>query len=114
MSMILRAQGLKQRPTYDQVLGSVLRGSGGGIDFALPDRTATFIRQPLEYQNLLTNNFIDSQKTARTYIKTTKERYYCQRTIIWLIWFIAKICTSILYKWGIFGIRDSSIRFQFN
>ena len=61
--------GLSKRPTYDQVLGNVLRGSGGGIDFAFPDRTATFIRNSPEYQNLLTNDFIDLQKSQENMLK---------------------------------------------
>ena len=70
------AQGLKQRPTYDEVLGSVLRGSGGGIDLKFPDRTATFIRQSLEYQNLLTNDFIDLHKHRENILKQ-QQRCYC-------------------------------------
>jgi len=56
-------KGLTLRPTYDQVLLSYLKG----VDIPKPDRTATFITKPLQYQNLLSNDFIDLQKQEIIY-----------------------------------------------
>ena len=48
-------KGLSLRPTYDQVLLSYL---SGGPNIPKPDRTATFIRESLQYQNLLNKKII--------------------------------------------------------
>ena len=55
-------QGLERRQTYDEVLGYLERGGGPGYDIAFPNRTASFIRNSPQYQNLLTSDFVDLQK----------------------------------------------------
>ena len=52
-------KGLSLRPTYDQILLSYL---SGGPDIKKPDRTARFIRESPQYQDLLKTDFIDLQK----------------------------------------------------
>ena len=52
-------KGLSLRPTYDQILLSYL---SGGPDIKKPDRTAKFIRESPQYQDLLKTDFIDLQK----------------------------------------------------
>ena len=61
-------KGLTLRPTYDQVLLSYLKG----VDIPKPDRTATFITKSLQYQNLLSNDFIDLQKQENNILKAQK------------------------------------------
>ena len=61
-------KGLTLRPTYDQVLLSYLNG----INIPKPDRTAGFIRDSLQYQNLLSNDFIDLQKQENNILKAQK------------------------------------------
>ena len=65
-------KGLTLRPTYDQVLSSYLSGEP---DIPKPDRTAGFIRKSLQYQNLLSNDFIDLQKQENNILKAQKERF---------------------------------------
>ena len=62
-------KGLTLRPTYDQVLQSYL---SGGPYIPKPDRTATFITKSLQYQNLLSNDFIDLQKQENNILKAQK------------------------------------------
>ena len=62
-------KGLTLRPTYDQVLQSYL---SGGPNIPKPDRTATFITKSLQYQNLLSNDFIDLQKQENNILKAQK------------------------------------------
>ena len=64
-------KGLSLRPTYDQVLLSYLKG----VDIPKPDRTARFIRESLQYQNLLPNDFIDLQKQENNILKTQQEMF---------------------------------------
>ena len=62
-------KGLTLRPTYDQILLSYLKG----VDIPKPDRTATFITKSLQYQNLLSNDFIDLQKQENNILKAQKK-----------------------------------------
>ena len=63
-------KGLTLRPTYDQVLLSYLKG----VDIPKPDRTATFITKSLQYQNLLSNDFIDLQKQENNILQAQKRQ----------------------------------------
>ena len=63
-------KGLTLRPTYDQILLSYL--SGGSI-IKKPDRTARFIRESPQYQDLLKTDFIDLQKQQNNILKAQKK-----------------------------------------
>ena len=63
-------KGLSLRPTYDQVLLSYL---SGGPDIKKPDRTARFIRESPQYQDLLKTDFIDLQKQQNNILKAQKK-----------------------------------------
>ena len=67
-------QGLEKRKTYDEVLGYLERGGGAGVErsLAFPNRTASFIRNSPQYQNLLTMDFIDLQKQQENLLKEQK------------------------------------------
>ena len=62
-------KGLTLRPTYDQILLSYL---SGGPDIKKPDRTARFIRESPQYQDLLKTDFIDLQKQQNNILKAQK------------------------------------------
>jgi hypothetical protein len=64
--------GLNKRETYDEVLNYLERGGGAGIDIAFPNRTASFIRNSPQYQNLLTADFVDLQKQQENVLKQQK------------------------------------------
>ena len=63
-------KGLSLRPTYDQILLSYL---SGGPDIKKPDRTARFIRESPQYQDLLKTDFIDLQKQQNNILKAQKK-----------------------------------------
>ena len=63
-------KGLTLRPTYDQILLSYL---SGGPDIKKPDRTARFIRESPQYQDLLKTDFIDLQKQQNNILKAQKK-----------------------------------------
>ena len=67
-------QGLERRKTYDEILGYLERGGGPGVEssLAFPNRTASFIRNSPQYQNLLTMDFIDLQKQQENMLKQQK------------------------------------------
>ena len=63
-------RGLSLRPTYDEVLISYL---SGGPDIEKPDRTASFIRESPQYQDLLKTDFIDLQKQQNDMLQSQKK-----------------------------------------
>ena len=63
-------RGLELRPTYDEVLNSYL---SGGPDIKKPDRTASFIRESPQYQELLKTDFIDLQKQQNDILQTQRK-----------------------------------------
>ena len=63
-------RGLELKPTYDQVLASYL--SGGPV-IKQPDRTAQFIRESPEYQQLFKVDFIGLQKQQENILKEQKK-----------------------------------------
>ena len=62
-------QGLHRRETYDEILGYLERGGGAGVDIALPNRQASFIRSSPQYQNILTLDFVDLQNQQENLLK---------------------------------------------
>ena len=63
-------RGLSLHPTYDQVLNSYLSGGPG---FKKPNRTASFIRESPQYQDLLKADFIDLQKQQNEMLQTQRK-----------------------------------------
>ena len=63
-------RGLTLRPTYDQVLNSY---HSGGPNIKKPDRTASFIRESPQYQELLKTDFIDLQKQQNDILQTQRK-----------------------------------------
>ena len=63
-------RGLELRPTYDEVLNSYL---SGGPNIKKPDRTASFIRESPQYQDLLKTDFIDLQKQQNDMLQTQRK-----------------------------------------
>ena len=61
--------GLSRRRTYDEVLNSYLSGEP---QIKKPDRTATFIRESPQYQNLLKTDFVDLQKQQNNILTAQK------------------------------------------
>ena len=68
----VRYQGLNKRETYDEILGYLEAGGGAGIDIAYPNRTASFIRNSQQYQNLLTYDFVDLKEQQDNVLKQQK------------------------------------------
>ena len=63
-------RGLSLRPTYDEVLISYL---SGGPDIKKPDRTASFIRESPQYQDLLKTDFLELQKQQNDMLQSEKK-----------------------------------------
>ena len=63
-------RGLSLRPTYDEVLISYL---SGGPDIKKPDRTASFIRESPQYQDLLKTDFLELQKQQNDMLQSQRK-----------------------------------------
>ena len=69
-------KGLSLRPTYDEVLISYL---SGGPDIKKPDRTASFIRESPQYQDLLKTDFLELQKQQNDMLQSQKKILYLKK-----------------------------------
>lgn len=67
--------GLKKRTNYDTLIDELL---AGGPKIKVPDRTATFIRQSPEYQNLLKEDFIELEKDKERLFKEQRKQLLIQ------------------------------------
>ena len=65
-------RGLELRPSYNEVLNQYL---SGGPEIKKPDRTAQFIRESPQYQELLKADFIQLGKQQENTLKEEKSGY---------------------------------------
>ena len=67
----VKYNGLIKRTDYDTVLNELLQGKP---KIKYPDRTATFIRQSPEYQDLLKSDFIQLEKNQENLLREKQQR----------------------------------------